>query len=128
MSGGLIHRKAVCFLLVGVPCLFYAPVSAQSTSLCEVQAVVGDLRNAHQAHSVDVLLLAQPGVVMCRTDHNTRNLFMHVRPDSQLTEEQVRQLLMPLSLSLSCYRRVPLSDLPFAHLDPRDCHTAEPVR
>ena len=86
-----------------------------------VQAVIRDLRNARQAHEVDLALRALPGVRMSRTDFNTRNLLLEVSPDSPVTEEQIRTVLLPFEVGLTCYTRTAEPGQVFRPFDPRSC-------
>lgn len=101
---------------------------AQSPMFDVVQAVVPDLRSPQQAAQVDQQLRSLPGVLMTRTDHNTRNLLLHVETSAALNEDAVRSVLTPLALDLRCFRRAPRAPGPFSHLNPRDCGTLTPVR
>ncbi len=96
----------------------------QSTPSHRIRAIVQDVRNARQAHEVDVALRAIPGVLMSRTDFNTRNVLMEVTADCAIDRELVRSLLQPYGLSVSCWSREIQSDHDFEPLDPRTC--AEP--
>ncbi len=97
--------------------------SGQGTpaDLHQVQAIVEGTRTPQHAHAAAIVLRQQPGVVMCRVDHNTRNLLMHVTPDCTLSGNTMQDLLAPLQMSLRCYERRPLVPGSFRHLDPRDC-------
>lgn len=114
----VLHR-AVC---ITASVLFVLNASAQEPAASHrIQAVVMGLRAPFQARQVDILLRYQPGVLMTRTDFNSRNMLLEVEAGCALNAEAINDLLAPHQLSLRCYRRIPLNTTPFALLDPRGC-------
>lgn len=110
----------VLLALAAVCCLTTAR-SQQPGDLHLVQAVVDGLRSPRHAWQADSILRLQHGVVVSRTDHNTRNLMMHLQPGCSLQRAEVEALLLPLGMSLRCWRRAPITPERFEHLDPRTC-------
>ena len=106
----------VVLLLMGVQA-----IRAQAPALHQVQAVVDGLRSPRHAHEAALIIGQQPGVRVCRVDHNTRNLMLQVDPSCGLTKEQVATLIAPLGMDIRCWERGPLTADPFRHLDPRTC-------
>ncbi len=84
-----------------------------------MQAVISGLRTQHQARQVDELLRSQADVIAVRTDFNTRNLMMQIKPASTMDQAQLRGALEHLGLGLRCYQRGPAGG--FQAMDPRDC-------
>lgn len=111
-----------------VTALMLTLAHGQTPSYHVVQAVVPGLRSPQQAAQVDMQLRSLPGVLMTRTDHNTRNLLLHVETSAALNEDAIRLVLTPLALDLRCFRRLPHAPGSFHHLDPRDCGSLIPVR
>ena len=101
--------------------LVLGPVVAQQPTPHQVQAVVDGLRSPQHAHEAALLIGQQPGVRVCRVDHNTRNLMLQVDASCGLTREQVATLIAPLGMDVRCWTRGPLTAEPFRHLDPRAC-------
>lgn len=122
----MLHHKVAAFVLCAVLCLLASDgLRAQASGPGHrVQAVIPDLRSARQAHDVDLALRALPGVRMSRTDFNTRNMLLEVASDSPVSEEQVRILLLPFELGLTCYARTTAVGHGFQPLDPRNCGLA----
>lgn len=119
------------FRIICVGCLVicWATEShAQSTATDQVQAIVIGLRSPQQALQADKHLNAIPGVLLTRTDHHTRNLFLLVNASGPDVEAAVRSALAPLGLKLACWTRGPRSTQPFAHLDPENCDEASTVK
>lgn len=119
----MLRPKVAAYMLSAVLCLLaIGGLHAQAPAATQrVQAVIPDLRNDRQAHEVDLALRAIPGVRMSRTDFNTRNLLLEVSPDCAITKEQVRALLLPFELTLTCYSRTDMAAHAFQLLDPRNC-------
>lgn len=88
-----------------------------------MQAVISGLRAPHQARQVDELLRSQADVIAVRTDFNTRNLMMQVRPWCVLDQDQLRDAMEHLGLGVRCYQRGPMNG--FQPMDPRDCPEIE---
>lgn len=84
-----------------------------------MQAVITGLRAPHQARQVDDLLRTHADVIAVRTDFNTRNLMMQIKPASTMDQTQLRSALEHLGLGLRCFQRGPASG--FQAWDPRDC-------
>lgn len=95
MSGVRFYKGASATIAA----LSFACVSTvaaqQSGPTHRIRAVVQDVRNARQAHEVDVALRVFPGVLMSRTDFNTRNVLMEVTADCAIDREQMRTILQP---------------------------------
>jgi len=118
----LRHKVAAYALCAALCTLACHGLYAQATTVPHrVQAVIPDLRNARQAHDVDLALRAFPGVRMSRTDFNTRNLLIEVSADCALSKDQVVALLLPFELSLTCFSRTAVDTHAFEPLDPRTC-------
>lgn len=122
MIGTLRPKVAAYTLSAAFGMLAFHGLHAQAPAESHrVQAVIPDLRNARQAHDVDLALRAFPGVLMSRTDFNTRNLLVEVSADCVLSKEQVVALLLPFELSLTCFSRTAIDTHGFQPLDPRTC-------
>jgi hypothetical protein len=129
MVGMLRHKVAAFTLSVALCLLAFDGLHAQAPDMTHrVQAVIPDLRNARQAHDVDLLLRSFPGVRMSRTDFNTRNLLLEVSADCAISREHILTLLLPLELSLACYSRTTIDTHAFQPLDPRSCGSIHAVR
>ena len=120
---GMLRPKVAARPFSAALCLLaFDGLQAQAPAgLHRVQAVIPDLRNARQAHDVDLALRSFPGVRMSRTDFNTRNLLVELSADCSLSKEQVVALLLPFELSLTCYSRTAMDTHAFQSLDPRTC-------
>jgi hypothetical protein len=120
---GMLRPKVAAYTLSAALCILaFDGLQAQAPAAPHrVQAVIPDLRNARQAHDVDLALRAFPGVRMSRTDFNTRNLLIEVSADCAISKEQVLALLLPFELSLTCYSRTTAGTHAFQPLDPRNC-------
>lgn len=117
------HKGAAYAIIITVLSFVSAPRASgqQGLPTHRIQAVIEDLRNARQAHQVDLALRAIPGVRMSRTDFNTRNVLMEVTADCTIDRDQVRALLQPHGLSLGCWSREPQGSRDFEPLDQRTC-------
>lgn len=125
MSGVRFYKGAICATIAALSFACISTAAAQQSGPSHrIRAVVQDVRNARQAHEVDVALRVFPGVLMSRTDFNTRNVLMEVTADCAIDREQMRTILQPYGLSVSCWSRAIQSDHDFEPLDPRTC--AEP--
>ena len=125
MSGVRFYKGAICTTIAAFSFACISTATAQQSAASHrIRAIVQGVRNARQAHEVDVALRAFPGVLMSRTDFNTRNVLMEVTADCAIDREQVRTILQPYGLSVSCWSRAIQSDHIFEPLDPRTC--AEP--
>ena len=119
----MLRHKVAAYTLSAALCMLasvglHAQVPAADH---RVQGVIPDLRNARQAHDVDLAMRTVPGVRMSRTDFNTRNLLLEVSADCAISREQVLALLLPLELTLTCYSRTAEDTHAFQPLDPRNC-------
>lgn len=65
---------------------------------------------------------------MSRTDHNTRNLLLHLQPGHDVSADAVNTLILPLGMQVRCFRKAALSNAPFMHLDPRTCARPDALR
>jgi len=129
MVGQLRHKVAAYTLSIALCVLAFGGLQAQTFAVTHrVQAVIPDLRNARQAHEVDLALRNFPGVRMSRTDFNTRNLLLEISADCAISREQILALLLPLELSLACYSRSTIDTHAFQPLDPRGCGSIHAVR
>ena len=125
----VFHKVVNCLPILVVLALWPASALAQQpVPTHRIQAVITDLRTPGQARQVDILLRYPDGVLMTRTDFNTRNLLMEVTADCTLTEEQIRSILAPHALGIACYSRTLISSSAFLPLDPRTCDQLQPVR
>lgn len=102
-------------------CVLIVRTSASAQQLQEVQAIVDGLRSPQHAAQADDIIRQMPGVVMSRTDWNTRNFLMHTTSEGNMDATQLNALLQPIGLSLRCFQRQPVGSVPFHHLDPRAC-------
>jgi len=93
----------------------------------QIQAIVNGVNSPHHAHQADLILRQEHGVLMSRTDHNTRNILLHVAPDSELDMAALNTLLAPIGMSVRCVQRTLLGSAPFKHLDPRQCDGTLPA-
>ncbi|MCB0765532.1 MAG: hypothetical protein KDB84_12540 [Flavobacteriales bacterium] len=93
-----------------------------------IQCIVDGVRSPHHAHQADLVLRDQQGVLLTRTDYNTRNLLLHVALNSTLDKARVNELLAPLGMSVRCFTRGPLDGSAYRHMDPRDCDGVRPER
>ena len=114
-------KYAACLLLTITVTVFNNVAPAQDGPLDRVQAVVDGLRSPEQAYDASQTVLAHPGVVACRVDHNTRNLMLQVDHGCALNADILDQWLTGSDLHIRCYQRVPNASGPFHHLDPRHC-------
>lgn len=124
----MMAKGAIWGLLPMVFLLSTGNARAQD-QLHQVQAIVVGSRSPRHTWQADSVLRAQPGVVVSRTDHNTRNLMLHLVPACTLDAAQVNTLLQPVGISIRCWQRTPI--LPggvFRHLDPRDDCAPSPSR
>lgn len=97
--------------------------------LHQVQAIVVGSRSPRHAWQADSVLRSQPGVVVSRTDHNTRNMMLQVMPACALDATQINALLQPVGMAIRCWHRTPiLPGTVFRHLDPRDECAPTPSR
>ncbi|MBP7515362.1 MAG: hypothetical protein KA791_12485, partial [Flavobacteriales bacterium] len=118
MSGVRFYKGAICVTFAALSFACIPAVSAQQSGASHrIRAIVQDVRNARQAHDVDVALRVFPGVLMSRTDFNTRNVLMEVTADCAIDREQMRTILQPYGLSVSCWSRAIQSDHDFEPLD-----------
>ncbi|MBK6473772.1 MAG: hypothetical protein IPF95_03565 [Flavobacteriales bacterium] len=97
-----------------------------ASALNRIQTVVEGVRTPQHAHQAAIILRARPGVVMCRVDHNTRNILLHVDPACTLSETEMNVLLAPVEMSVHCFTRSPSIDAPFRKLDPKNCGILPP--
>ena len=95
-------------------------------ALHQIQAVVIGVNSPQHAHQADLILRAQPGVIMSRTDHNTRNILLHIAPNITLDQARLNELLAPLGMSVRCVERTLLGSTRFKHLDPQTCGSDQP--
>lgn len=112
-----------CILLMGT----VGNAQPVASSLNRIQTLVHGTVSPQHAQQVAMILRARPGVVMCRVDHNTHNILLHVDPMCDITVVEMNQLLAPVEVSVSCFMRSPTIDAPFKHLDPTHCGEA-PIR
>ena len=129
MSGVRFYKGAICATIAALSFACVSTVAAQQSGTSHrIRAIVQDVRNARQAHEVDVALRAFPGVLMSRTDFNTRNVLIEVTADCTIDRELARTLLQPYGLSVTCWSRAIQSDHDFEPLDPRTCAEPHVVR
>lgn len=103
--------------------------TAAAQEMQQVQAIVNGVRSPQHAAQADAILRVQAGVIISRTDFNTRNLLLHTTGQAVLGATQLNDLLAPLGMSVRCYQRSVVGSAPFHHLDPRTCGTPpEPSR
>lgn len=115
--------------LVQVGFLLTMGTANAQDQLHQVQAIVVGSRSPRHAWQADSVLRAQQGVVVSRTDHNTRNLMLHVVPACVLDAAQINALLQPVGMSIRCWQRTPiLPGAAFRHLHPRDDCAPSPSR
>ncbi|GEM_PF-2230490 len=126
MGRSVVHLMMLfcCILLLGT--VGIAQPSAAS-SLNRIQTLVHGTVSPQHAHQAAMILRARPGVVLCRVDHNTHNILLHVDPACTITLADMNQLLAPVAMSVSCFIRTPSITAPFKHLDPAQCGEA-PIR
>ncbi len=104
---------------------FLLPVADMvAQELHQVQAVVDGIRSPRHAAQADALLRQQEGVAMSRTDHQTRNLLIHVEAGTPIGPTELNAWLSPLGMSVRCHRRNAVNASTFRHLDPRTCGAA----
>lgn len=121
--------KCAACLVIALITMCLSEASAQVGPTMEViQAVVPDLRSPRQGLEVDEALRLLPGVMMSRTDHNTRNLLLHVTGSSVVDAAAIMQVLAHFDLALRCYQRGPLGTAPLITLDPRACRQPTELR
>lgn len=121
MSGAVLHKGAAFVFCVTLMAFADTAACGQQPAVHRIQGVVGSLRTSRQAHEIDLLLRAQAGVRMSRTDYNSRNIVLEVTPDCTLSESQLSAILAQHNLTLSCFQRRIGDQAPFALLDPRAC-------
>lgn len=128
--GILLRLKDGCGIVIAIAttCFAISAYAQQPPDLHRVQAVVDGVRSPQHAWQADSILSAQPGIVISRTDYNTRNLMLHLQPACGLQEAEVEALLLPLGMSLRCWHRAPITAARFEHLDPRSCGEPTLVR
>ena len=116
-------HKGAAYAIIAVLFSIFGPraTAQQSVPSHRIRAVIENLRNARQAHDVDLDLRAIPGVRMSRTDYNTRNVLMEVSADCAIDREQVEAILLARGLSLNCWSRNPQGTHDLEPLDPRSC-------
>lgn len=113
-------KDALRPVIAAITGLIFTGVLAQEP-LHQVQAIVDGVRNNRHAWQADSLMRLEPGVVVSRTDFNTRNVMLQISADCSLDRSSVNALLAPLGMSVRCWQRAPLVwGTPFRHLDPRD--------
>ena len=123
MFYGILH-KGVWIAVFATICLVGRAWAQDPAASHQVQAVVEGLRSPQHAYEADKLLRALPGVIISRTDHNTRNLFMRVSPQCAVSAASLNGTLAELGMSVRCFQRGPVGPEPFRHLDPRSCGLA----
>ncbi|MCC6575883.1 MAG: hypothetical protein IT228_00920 [Flavobacteriales bacterium] len=123
MASRLLHKG----LLIALMLAAWARLSAQDTRQ-QVQAVVDGVRSPQHAHEAALLIRQLPGVEMCRVDHNTRNLLLHLHAGGTVTEAQLEEVIAPLGMGLRCVRTGPVQGASFRHLDPRTCEDPPAAR
>ena len=127
MFTGVLH-KGVWIAAIALIGAVSHGIAQDLAPLHQVQAVVDGVRSPQHAYEADLVLRALPGVVLTRTDHNTRNLLMHVPADLPISAAVLNEALATLGMSVRCYQRGPIGQGPFRHLDPRDCGLTPTVR
>lgn len=92
----------------------------------QVQAAMDGLSSAEQAGEVALLLRQLPHVRMARVDAHTRNLLMHVDSDFAMDKPALNDVLQPVGVQVRCWRRRPIGQAPFKHVDAAGCGDDQP--
>jgi|GEM_PF-1457033 hypothetical protein len=117
----------LALLLCMLACGAGLPLAAQTNGPDLVQAAVQGLNDQEHVRTATTIVSGLPGVVMARFDIPTRNMMLHVSPESVVSEEMLNDLLRPHGISIKCYHRRAADAAPFRHVDADHCLEAAPA-